>query len=131
MNHLRVGDDALRDRLREGLRAAHGQDYVAHFQLARIAPSGHGQGDLGMLTRLQLQFQHADVGHRIGADSSCLDLVTIGQVASDPNGLAGDVMVRDYISVGGDDCSATGAPLPLHPPPLGCSLTQKIRTSVG
>ena len=105
----------LCDRLRDGHRAAHRQHHVAHLQPVGIAPRGHRQGNVRVLAGLELQFQHGDVGQRIGAHPSCLDLVAVGQRAGDPHGVAGHVMVGDHVSIAGDDGPAAGLPHPLHP----------------
>ena len=118
-NHPHVADDAAGDRLGDGHRATHRQHHVADLQFARIAPGGSGQRPLGGLARVELQLQHGQIAQRIGADQVGLDLLAVGQRTGDPHSVAGHVVIGDDVSVRGDDGSAAGCPLPLHPPAAG------------
>jgi hypothetical protein len=85
-------------------RTAQRQDSIADFQPGHVAERRDGKSARG----LRSQLQDGDIRQRIGADEFGGDFLATRQGAANRAGLAGDVMVRDDMPVGGDDGPAAG-----------------------
>ena len=102
-DHLGIADDAERDGLGEGHRAAHGQDRIADASLSTNRRRWRSR-NVAWFVRAELD--HGDIRQRVGADQFGLDFLAVREGANDAGGMPGHVMVGDQKTVLGDDGAA-------------------------
>ena len=114
-DHFQIGDNPLRDRLRQPGRAAHRQHHVADGELGTITELGNRQRHVRIAEVLFVDLEHRQISQRISADQSRPQFLAIRQIHHDATRATGNVVVGDDVAVGMDDGSRTTRPLLLHP----------------